>query len=149
MKPVVVFLIAIGVGVGAFYGGIQYQLNKQTAGVGRNFTVGQQGMGGRVGIGTGVRRIGNGQPISGEIINIDTDSLTVKLTDGSSRIVLFNDKTIYNKTASVEKTELKVGEKVGIFGTTNTDGSVNAQNVQLNPQFRIGGAGANATGFAK
>ncbi|MCX6732750.1 MAG: hypothetical protein NTV98_04375 [Candidatus Roizmanbacteria bacterium] len=148
MKPVVVLLIAIGVGALAFYGGMQYQLNKQATGTGRNFASGQQGMG-RTGVGTGVRRTGNGQPISGEIINVDTDSLTVKLTDGSSRIILLNDKTIYNKTASVEKTELKAGEKVGIFGTTNTDGSVSAQNVQLNPQFRMGGVGANASGSAR
>lgn len=148
MKPAVVLLIVLGVGVGAFYGGMQYQLGKQTAGFGRNFAMGQQGMGtGRTG--TNTRRTGNGQPISGEIINVDTDSLTVKLADGSSRIVLLNEKTIYNKTASVEKTELKAGEKVGIFGTTNTDGSVSAQNVQLNPQFRMGGVGANASGSAK
>ncbi|MCX6731122.1 MAG: hypothetical protein NTZ55_04700 [Candidatus Roizmanbacteria bacterium] len=147
MKPVVTLLIVIGVGAGSFYGGMQYQLSKQSMG-GRNFMSNQQGVG-RMGTNTSTRRVGNGQPISGEIINIDTDSLTVKLTDGSSRIVLLNDKTIYNKTASVEKVELKVGEKVGIFGTTNTDGSVSAQNVQLNPQFRMGGAGANASGSAR
>jgi len=110
--------------------------------------MGQQGVG-RNGSGVGTRRIGNGQPVSGEIISMDADSLTVKMNDGSSRIVLLNDKTIYNKTASVEKTELKVGEKVGVFGTANTDGSVSAQNVQLNPQFRMGGAGANASGSAR
>ena len=147
MKPIVVFLITIGVGAVAFYGGIQYQLSTQAVG-GRNFMSNQQGVG-RNGANAGARRMGSGQPISGEIINMDTDSLTVKLIDGSSRIVLLNDKTIYNKTASVEKIELKVGEKVGIFGTTNTDGSVSAQNVQLNPQFRIGGLGTNASGSAR
>ncbi len=145
MKPIVVFLITVGVGALAFYGGIQYQLSKQP--VGRNF-MGQQGAG-RTGTGAGARRIGNGQPVSGEIISMDADSLTVKMVDGSSRIVLLNDKTIFNKTASVEKTELKVGEKVGVFGTSNTDGSVSAQNVQLNPQFRMGGPGANASGSAR
>lgn len=147
MKPLVVVLITIGVGAIAFYGGMQYQLSNQTGG-GRNFMLNQQGAG-RNGSNVGTRRMGGGQPISGEIINMDTDSLTVKLIDGSSRIVLLNDKTIYNKTASVEKTELKVGEKVGIFGSTNSDGSVSAQNVQLNPQFRMGTAGANATGSAR
>jgi len=145
MKPVVVFLITVGVGALAFYGGIQYQ--KSQSPIGRNF-MGQQGTG-RNGSGVGTRRMGNGQPVSGEIISMDADSLTVKMNDGSSRIVLLNDKTIYNKTASVEKTELKVGEKVGVFGTANTDGSVSAQNVQLNPQFRMGGAGANASGSAR
>ncbi|MFZ2206511.1 MAG: DUF5666 domain-containing protein [Microgenomates group bacterium] len=145
MKPIVVFFITVGVGALAFYSGMQYQQNTQQP-PGRNFT-GQQGVG-RTGMMSN-RRIGNGQPVSGEIISMDTDSLTVKMIDGSSRIVLLNDKTIYNKTASVEKNELKVGEKVGVFGTMNPDGSVSAQNVQLNPQFRMGGVGANASGSAR
>jgi hypothetical protein len=145
MKPIVVFVIIIGVGALAFYGGMQYQLAQQPTG--RTFMTGQQGVG-RTGA-NGTRRVGNGQPISGEIINMDTDSLTIKLIDGSSRIVLLTDKTIFNKTTSVEKTELKIGEKVGIFGTTNTDGSLSAQNVQLNPQFRMGGNGSSASGSAR
>ncbi|MFH0772809.1 MAG: hypothetical protein V1922_00670 [bacterium] len=140
MKPIMVLLIAAGVGVLAFFGGTQYQLSQQTAG--RGFASSQQGTG-RTG-GNGTRRMGSGQPISGEIINIDNTSLTVKLVDGSSRIVLLNEKTIFNKTTAVEKSELKVGEKVGIFGTTNTDGSVSAQNVQLNPQFRMGGTASGS-----
>jgi len=147
MKPVVVLLIAVGVGALAFYGGVQYQKSQVTTG--RSFSVGQgTGRTGQSGA-TGTRRMGNGQPVSGEILSMDDTSLTVKLADGSSRIVLINSKTIFNTTATVEKTELKVGEKVGVFGTTNADGSVSAQNVQLNPQFRMGGAGVNATGSAR
>ena len=148
MKPTVVFLIAVGVGALAFYGGIQYQ--KSQVATGRSYSMGQgTGRTGQTGA-AGVRRMGNGQqPVSGEILSIDDTSLTVKLADGSSKIVLINTKTIFNKTATVEKTELKVGEKVGVFGTTNTDGSVSAQNIQLNPQFRIGGAGGNATSSAR
>lgn len=139
MKPIIVFVIALAVGGAAFYGGIQYQKNQSAAG--RSFINGQQGTGRT---GTGVRRMGNGQPVSGEILNIDDTSLTVKLADGSSRIVLFTDKTIFNKTANVEKTELKIGEKVGVFGTSNTDGSVMAQSIQLNPQFRMGGTASGS-----
>jgi hypothetical protein len=146
MKPVVTVIIVVVVGALAFYGGTQYQLNKQSSG--RNsLASGQYGVGtGR----TGTRRTGNGQPVSGKILNIDTSSITVELTDGSSRIVLLSDKTIFNTTTAVDKSQLKVGDKVGVFGTTNTDGSVTAQNVQLNPQFRMGGtAGGSASGSAK
>jgi len=36
------------------------------------------------------------------------------------------------------KSELKVWENVSVFGAENTDGSVTAQNIQLNPTQRIG-----------
>lgn len=140
MKPIIVFVITLVVGGLAFYGGIQYQ--KSQSSTGRNFMMGQNG--GRNGQ-TGTRRMGNG-PVSGEILSVDDTSITVKLTDGSSRIILITEKTIFNKTATVEKSELKVGGKVGVFGTSNTDGSVTAQNIQLNPQFRMSGT---ASGSAK
>lgn len=148
MKPIMVFVITVVVGGLAFFGGVQYQISQQPTG-GRSFMNGQQRIMERSGTGTSIRRMGNGQPVSGEIINIDDTSLTVKLADGSSRIVLINNKTIFNKTATVEKSELKVGEKVGVFGTVNSDGSVSAQSVQLNPQFRMNGGGANASGSAR
>ncbi len=127
MKPVVVIAITIGVGALSFFGGMQYQKSKLPSD--RMFMRGQ---------GSATRRVGGGQPILGEILTIEPDSLTVKLTDGSTRIVLLAEKTIYNKTALVEKTTLQMGEKVGVFGTLNSDGSVTAQSVQLNPQFRTG-----------
>ena len=143
MKPAATVVIAVVVGGLAFYGGTQYQLSQQpTRGINGAQTTGMMGR-------TGTRRAGNGQPVSGEILNMDSSSLTVKLADGSSRIVLLSDKTVFNKTAAVDKSELKVGDKVGVFGTTNTDGSVTAQNVQLNPQFRMGASGGTATGSAK
>ncbi len=143
MKPAAVLLIALVVGGVVFYGGVQYEKSQQTT-TSRSFTVGL----GR----TGTRRTGSGQPVSGEILNMDDSSITVKLIDGSSRIVLLSDKTIFNKTSTVDKSELKVGTKVGVFGTTNTDGSITAQNVQLNPPFRMGTggtSGTNATGSAR
>jgi len=140
-----VLLIAVGVGALAFFGGIQYDKSQQSTS--------QRGLMSAAGrTGTGARRIGNGTPTTGEILNMDTSSLTVKLADGSSRIVLLSDKTMYNKTAAVDKSELKVGERVGVFGTANTDGSITAQNVQLNPQVRAAGAGpgaGSATGSAR
>ena len=77
-----------------------------------------------------------GRPVVGEIISQDDKSITVKLTDGSTKIVILSDSTIYSKTDATTKDDLKVGTQVGVFGTDNSDGSVTAQNVQLNPQFR-------------
>jgi len=76
------------------------------------------------------------RPVNGEIIESGDDSVTVKLTDGTSKIVLFSDKTEINKAQQAEPADLKVGEKVMVVGQENSDGSVTAQNIQLNPVFR-------------
>lgn len=126
-------LVIIFAGAG-FYGGMKYQQSK----VG-SFT-GQGGQGftrnGRTG-GTGNRS--GFRPVNGEIISSDSSSITVKLQDGSSRIVILSSKTLINKAVAATVDDLKAGEKVAVFGTDNTDGSVTAQNVQLNPIERMGG----------
>lgn len=58
------------------------------------------------------------------------------MSDGSSKIVNIAPDTSYAKTATASASEVQVGTKVGVFGQTNSDGSVTAQSVQLNPQFR-------------
>ncbi|MDO8461183.1 MAG: DUF5666 domain-containing protein [bacterium] len=131
MKNSIVITIAIAllVGATAFYGGMQYQQRQRPnfAGI-RGGQNGQQFQG--RGNFQGVRLV------NGEIISQDDKSITVKLQDGSSKIVLLTDKTAINKSAQGSKSDLKVGEKVVVFGTTNSDGSVTAQNIQLNPILR-------------
>lgn len=59
--------------------------------------------------------------------------------------MLISVKTAINKAAEVSIKELKTGEKVGVFGTENSDGSVMAHNIQLDPNFRsFPGGGNNA-----
>lgn len=77
-----------------------------------------------------------GRQVVGEIINQDEKTITVKLQDGSSKVVLLSDTTSINKASQGSKADLTVGLKVGIFGTENADGSVTAQNIQLNPISR-------------
>lgn len=122
-------LVIVFSGAG-FYGGMKYQQSKLGD---RQFTM----RNGRTG--TGANDRGGFRPVVGEIISADEKSITVKLQDDSSKIILINDKTVFNKAQTVNKSELKVGEKVAVFGTENTDGSVTAQNIQLNPIQRMGG----------
>lgn len=128
--------VAVLVGAGAFFGGMKYQQGKRPN-FARQFgnMPGQAGQAGR----TGGNRTGF-RPVNGEIISSDDKSITVKLQDGSSKIVLFSDKTEINKASSGAKEDLKTGEKVMVVGTENSDGSVTAQSIQLNPinQFRMG-----------
>lgn len=83
--------------------------------------------------------------VVGEIISQDSKSITVKLQDGSSKIVLLSDSATVSKTESGSKSDLKDGTTVAVFGTTNSDGSVTAQNIQLNPAFRFGQSSPSAS----
>ncbi len=69
--------------------------------------------------------------VRGEIVSADDKSVTVKLMDGSSKIVLFGQATTFGKSAVATKADLKTGETVMVFGKDNTDGSVTAQAVQI------------------
>jgi hypothetical protein len=118
-----------------FFGGMKYQQSKVPT-----FTRGQFGdVAGRQGAsqqGTrGGARLGGGQ-IMGDIISVDDKSITIKMTDGSSKIILISSTTSINKSSEGTIADLKVGDKVATFGTTNTDGSVTAANIQLNPIVR-------------
>lgn len=132
MKPLVVLLITVGVGVAAFFGGMKYQ---ESTFVSKR--VGFNGEGMRaVGMRSGTQQTRMGvRPINGEIVSIDEDSLTIKTQDGGSKIVLFSDKMTIHKAATAEKSDMKNGEKVMIIGTENADGSLSAQSIQLNPSL--------------
>ncbi|MCL5090523.1 MAG: DUF5666 domain-containing protein, partial [Patescibacteria group bacterium] len=98
-------------------------------------------------------RQGNGNPrtgqnfnaVRGEIISSDDKSITVKLNDGSSKIVFFSEKTEYVKSATAAKSDLKSGNTVMIMGSTNSDGSITAQNIQINPLGQVFRGGPTGT----
>lgn len=129
-------LAALAVGGTGGYFFRNYQMSKVRA----NFVFGGQNggaqrfvPGGRTG-GQNGGMMGRGGVI-GTVLSMDDKSVTVKLQDGSSKIVLFSDSTAYSNTVSSTKADLKTGETVAVFGTTNSDGSVTASNVQINPEF--------------
>lgn len=132
-------VIAIIVGAIGFFGGMQYQKSQRpTNGFGGS---GQAGANRGQRNGGGPGGMGN-RPVAGEIISSDDKSITVKLQDGSSKIVLLSGSTQINKADTATISDLKTGEKVAVFGTANSDGSVTAQNVQLNPMQRMFGQGS-------
>lgn len=131
---IAVLVLVVGV-IGGFVVGMKYQQSKQPA-FGRQFNgqLGNQQVQ-RNGNMMGGNRSGF-QPVNGEILSSDASSITVKLQDGSSKIVLYSASTPINKSSQGTVSDLKAGEKVAIFGQTNTDGSVTAQSIQLNPVER-------------
>ncbi len=117
------------VGAASFYGGMQYQNSLRGAGRVNGF-----------GAVAGLRGAQN-RPVNGEVVSIEHDGLTVKMPDGSTKIINVASETAYTKTASASATEVQVGTKVGIFGQTNSDGSVTAQTISINPAIRGGFGG--------
>jgi hypothetical protein len=140
MVIIVILALLVGGGIG-FFGGMQYQKSQRPS-FGQ-FTGGA--LGARGGSGAAGLRGRNGNGAVGTILSVDANSMTVKLTDGSSKIVLLTASTSFNKAAAAAASDLTVGQTVSAFGTTNTDGSITASNVQINPQMRgpIGPSGTS------
>jgi len=137
---VVPIVVALVVGGTSFYAGMRYQQTRLFTFSGDrqgNFMMesgGGQRNGGFSREGSQRGMVGQGfRPVIGEIISSDEGSITVKLEDGSSKIVLISDTTAINKTDPGTMTDLKTGTKVGVFGADN-NGTITAQNIQINPQ---------------
>lgn len=138
---IITVIVALVVGGGTFFGGMKYQQGKQPSFM-------RQGGTGAQGTRTGTNsRMGTGfRPVNGEILSADDKSITVKLQDGSSKIVLISDNTSINQASQATKNDLKVGVKVAVVGQQNSDGSVTAQNIQINPITRnLSGQNQNQT----
>lgn len=139
-------IVALIVGALGFFGGMKYQQSQTRSMFGFQNGSGRAGAGGNTTVMMGRGANGLNRPVTGEIINSDDKSITVKMQDGSSKIVLINNTTTIDKAQEVSKTELTAGAKVAVFGTNNSDGSVTAISVQLNPQERMfGGQGKQGT----
>lgn len=134
LYAVIAVVVVFGLG---FFGGMKYQqMSVSNARGTRQFQVGGNGVGmGSGAIGIGGNRMGF-RPVSGDVISVDASSITVKMTDGSSKIVIVGEKTKINKADAATKEDVIVGTKVAVFGTDNQDGSVTAQSVQINPVMR-------------
>lgn len=137
-------LVVLALG-GGFFAGMQYQKQKAPSLAGGN--------------GQFFRRIGQGgqsgqnfRPIRGQVLSIDDTGMTVKMMDGSSKIIVVSGSTMFVKSTTAAKTDIKSGDTVMVLGTQNSDGSVTAQDVQINPPAMGRGfapTGATPTGTAK
>ena len=127
--PAIILLLAL-FGVVGFLAGVQYQKSKRPTV--RDFQAmrGQFGAGERP-QGLGGRFQGQGRPISGEIIEGDEKSITVKLPDGSSRIIFVGETVQINKSAPGTKEDLIQGTQVFVVGSENPDGSLTATSIQI------------------
>src|SRR4051812_17373610 len=110
---IVPLAVAVVVGGAAFFGGMKYQQSKVAASFGNRLGQFQGGQGrmGRAGMGM------NGGVVAGQILTMDDKTLTVKMMDGNTKLVLLSDTVTVSKTDTGSKTDLKTGAQVAIFGT--------------------------------
>lgn len=126
---IITVIVALIVGAAAFFGGMKYQQTQATS-ANAQFA---QGTGRFGGAGRFGARAGGGMATVGKIVSADSNSITVQLQDGSSKIINYSGSTKIVKTQTGSSTDLSNGTEVAVFGTTNSDGSVTAQNIQINP----------------
>lgn len=120
---VIIALISLGAG---FFGGIEYQKTKKVTFARPGMTAGNSAKNG-----TTNKYGANGsiRPVSGEITSVDNGTITVKLQDGSSKIIVLSGTTKIEVTTTGSTSDLKRGDTVSVIGTTDTSGTVTAQNV--------------------
>ncbi|MFA5076112.1 MAG: hypothetical protein WC480_01705 [Patescibacteria group bacterium] len=131
--PIFIVILLI-VGAGAFYGGLKYGQSQKSAGRGFAMT-GNFGPGGQQGPnGMNLSKNQNGGGFAnGEIIAKDDKSITVKLNDGGSKIILYSAGTSVGKTIDGNAADLGVGQTIMANGKTNSDGSITATSIQIRP----------------
>lgn len=122
--------IAVVIGAIAFYGGTKYGEGKTQSAAPSGFAGGQ---------GTQMRNRGGGAFqggfTNGEVVSKDSESITLKLRDGSSRVVFFASSTQVSKSVSGSLADIVSGVQVLVSGTQNSDGSLTAKSIDLRPNM--------------
>ncbi len=134
--PIFVVLILV-VGSGAFYGGMKYQQSKGSFG---NFSrqnlqnlSEEQRQQLQANIGGSFQRGSGGAGsnfLNGEVIAKDEQSLTLKMPDGSSKIVFFSTSTTVSEMTEGSINDIEIGKQIMITGQQNSDGSYTAKTIQ-------------------
>ena len=135
-KTISISLVTLVVaGTLGFFGGMKYAQSK----TGTPNGVYTQGSGQRQQQSgqNSIRRMGAGQNggfLSGEVLSKDDKSLTIKMRDNSTKIVILSASTSVGKATAGTLADLQTGQQVTVAGTANPDGSVIAQQIQIRPE---------------
>jgi hypothetical protein len=132
MKNSVMIILVLVFFAGGFLAGMKYQQNKQPSRADFQPRMGMMGSSAS----EAQTRAGAGV-VRGEIIAQDETSITVKLPDESSKIVLLSENTTINKASEASIADLEAGKEVMVFGQTNSDGSISASDIQVGLGFRF------------
>jgi hypothetical protein len=85
-------------------------------------------------------RTSGGGLVAGKIVSVDPTSISVALPNSTSTtattgstVVLYSSGTSILKSVIGSSADLQVGNSVTVSGTTNSDGSVSANSIQIRP----------------
>jgi len=142
MKKVIIMIVCgIVFAGGGFWGGMSYQKSKTTttmagaqSGTPPTDVTGKTRGTPPSGDGTppnGGQGGAGGNGASGEIISKADNSITIKTTDGSTKIVYFTSSTKISKNSTGSSSDLVVGTTVMANGTTNTDKSIAGTTIMI------------------
>ncbi len=70
--------------------------------------------------------------ITGDITKINDNNLTIKINDKEYIAVISTDTTITNKNEVAKQADLKVGQQISVLGQTNSQGQIQATNININ-----------------
>lgn len=154
MKPIYWIIIIVVIAAGCFYGGMKVGQNNPTMASAlaaltklraAGGTAGAGGFGGFAGR-TGAGGTTGGGATAGQIVSENGQTITLQLRSGSSENVFVSTTTAVMKTTSGSLSDLAVGDNVTVIGTTNTDGSITAESIQLRPAGAPGTATSSTNG---
>ncbi len=143
-KIILILIVLVLVGGGAFYGGMKYGQSKSPFGdfSRQNFQnlsseEHQQLSQGNVGktLQRGVGREAGAGLLNGEVIDKDEQSLTLKISDGGSKIIFFSDSTQISKMVNGLIDDIEIGKQIMVGGEQNPDGSYTAKTIQLSSPY--------------
>lgn len=132
-KLPIYILIVLIVAALSFYGGMKYQQSKKPSfsfngGIGsnggNNFN---RNFGNRMGFATTTRE----QMIIGEIISKDDNTLTLKLPNGNSLMVIYSQETKIEKSEPAQLSDLEIGKTIRVFGKLNAASTISATSIQI------------------
>jgi hypothetical protein len=84
--------------------------------------------------------------VVGTIAVIDSSSITLQLANGNSEVVFYSTSTPISEPTMISANTLKVGTTIMVGGTSNSDGSLTAQTIQIRPAgMTNGGYGIGAS----
>jgi|ERR1035437_685287 hypothetical protein len=131
---VAAIILVIVAAAGGFFAGLTYQKNQTSV-------LGMAGQNGSRQGGNFAARAGQNaafRPVRGQVLSTSDTSLTVKMSDGSTKIVVLSSSTAFMQSTKAALADVKVGNTVNVVGTANSDGSVTATDIQINPPTQGG-----------